>query len=133
MQIAEKYLNVNHASSDELRTTARASLNDVGTALRAYSREASFATRLWCHLWKYDLDVAAGCLFGLAQTAFGTYSISEEQRKNAITALYVSLGATRHLTQAEVDTVRRQIAEVRGASLNAASPIIPSSDDPPAG
>jgi hypothetical protein len=76
MQIAEKYLYVNHACSENLCRTARTSLHDVGNALLAYSREASFATRLWCRLWKYDLDFAAHCLFGLAEGASGKYNIS---------------------------------------------------------
>jgi hypothetical protein len=64
IQVAERYSNVGFTSSDELRTAALKSLHDVGNALRAYSREASIATRLWRRLMKYDLDIAAHCLFG---------------------------------------------------------------------
>ncbi len=111
IQTAEQYFNVSLVSSVELRTTSLKSLNDVGSALRAYSREASIATQLYCHLMKYDLELAADCLFGLAKGALEN-NISEDQRRNTLNALYVSLGATSHLTQTEIETVRRQIAEV---------------------
>jgi hypothetical protein len=111
IQVAERYSNVGIFSSDGLRDTALKSLHDVGTALRAYSREASIATRLYCRLMKYDLNFAARCLFGIAEGARGEFQLSEEQRKNTLNALYISLGATSHLTQAEIDTVRRAIAD----------------------
>jgi hypothetical protein len=111
IQVADRYSNVSFTSSDELRATAVRSLYDVACALRTYSREASIATRLWCRLMKYDLDLAARCLLGLAEGARGEYRVSEEQRKNTLNALYVSLGAMSHLTRAEIDAVRRVIAE----------------------
>jgi hypothetical protein len=62
---------------------------------------------------KYDLDIAAHCLFGLAEGARGEYRMSEEQRRNMLNALYVSLSAASHLAHAEIDAVRREIADVK--------------------
>jgi hypothetical protein len=62
LQIAERYAFVRPWSSDDLQRPALKSLYDVGTSLRAYSREASVATRAYCRLMGYDLDMAARCL-----------------------------------------------------------------------
>jgi hypothetical protein len=39
--------------------------------------------------------------------------MSEEQRRNTLNALYVSLSAASHLTHTEIDTLRREIADVK--------------------
>lgn len=113
IQVAERYSSVSFISSEELRTTALTSFHDVSTALRAYSREGSIATRVLCRLMKYDLETAAQCLFALAEGPRGDYRITEEQRRNTLKALYVSLAATAHLTAAEIDTTRSMIAAAK--------------------
>jgi hypothetical protein len=117
LQFGERYSHVSSRSSDELRDTALKSLHDVGNALLAYSRERSIATRLWCWIFRYDLELAARCLFGLAEGARGEYSIPGEQRKNTLNALYVSLGATWHLSRQEIETMNRELAAVRRNEL----------------
>ncbi len=111
IKTAEQYCTVGPDSSDELRTIALKSLNELGSAIRACSREASIATRLYCRLMKYDLELAACCLFGLARCVVEK-NISEDQRKNTVNGLYVSLGATSHMTQTEIETSKRHITEV---------------------
>jgi hypothetical protein len=113
IKTAEQYCAVGPDSSDELRTTALKSLNELGSALRACSREGSIATRLYCRLMKYDLELAACSLFGLAKCVLEK-NISENQRKNTVNGLYVSLGATSHMTQTEIETSKRHIAEAGG-------------------
>jgi hypothetical protein len=109
--VASRYYHVNHSSTDALRGTASKALNDVGSTLREYSLESSIATRLWCRLRQYNLNLASRCLFGLAECARGESRYDEETRKNTLGALYISLNATRHMTPSEVDTVKRKVAE----------------------
>ncbi len=115
IEAADRYFSVSFHSSDELRTTALKSLNEIGSTLRAYNREASIATRLWCRIFGYDLELAARCLFGLAEVARGQYSFSEDKRKDTLNALYVSLRATGHLSPQEIEAVHRKIAEAKGS------------------
>ena len=113
LQVGERYAHVNHMSSDTLRDTALKSMHEIGNALLAYSREQSIATRLWCWTFRYDLELAARCLFGLAEGPRGEYSISKEQRKNTLNCLFVSLGATRHLSPQEIKTVKEELAKTK--------------------
>lgn len=108
-QIAERYSWVNHSSSVELRQTALRSLHDVGNVFLAYHRENALATRAYCWLFKYDLELAAQLLFGLAEGPRGEFAMRPDQRKNTVDAIYYSLGATRHLSPEEITTVRREI------------------------
>jgi hypothetical protein len=110
IQVADRYWEIGFGHSDELRTAAVRSLNDVATALRAYGRESQI-TRAWCRLMRYDLELAARCLMGLAAGAAGE-NLREETRRNNLNAIYVSLGATSHLTKAEIDFVKRKLAAV---------------------
>jgi hypothetical protein len=114
LKTGERYSHVSSHSSDELRDRALKSLHDVGNDLQACSREGSIPTRLWCWIFHYDLELAARCLFGLAECVRGFYSISEEKRKNTVNALYVSLNATQHLSLQEIETIKQMIAEEKG-------------------
>jgi hypothetical protein len=113
LKFAERYSGVSFGSSDELRDTALKTLNNVGNTLLAYSRERSLATRTWCYLFNYDLEVAARCLFGLAEGPRGEFSISAEVRRNTLNALFISLGVTHHLSPAELVAVKKMIAEIK--------------------
>jgi hypothetical protein len=119
LEVAERYYRVDSASSDDLRDMALKSLNDVGNAPRALSREASLATRLWCKLWGYDLDFAARCLFGLAQGARGEYRFDADSMEKTLNAFYVSLGAASHLSPEMVEAVKRDIEMARKATEEA--------------
>jgi hypothetical protein len=114
IEVAERYFSVGSHSSDEVCAAARKSLNENGCTLRAYNRESSIATRLWCWLFHYDLEGAARCLFGLAQVAGGHISVFEKMHKDTLNALYVSLGATGHLSPQEIETVNQLITEAKG-------------------
>jgi hypothetical protein len=113
LEVAERYYRVDSASSDDLRDRALKSLNDVGNALRALSREASLATRLWCKLCGYDLDFAARCLFGLAAGPRGEFAIEARDKEKTLNAFFVSLGAARHLSPEAIKGVRRDIEKAR--------------------
>jgi hypothetical protein len=115
LEVAERYYRVDSFSSDDLRDRALKSLHDVGNALRALSREASLATRLWCKLWDYDLDFAARCLFGLAQGARGEYEVDADRMEKTLNAFYVSLGAASHLSPEVVEALKRDIEIARKA------------------
>jgi len=80
LQIAERYSSVSFASSDEVRDRALRAFNDTASALRAFSRERSFAVQVWCRLFGYDLALASRCLLGLAEGPLGEYQLSSEQR-----------------------------------------------------
>ena len=61
---------------------------------------------------RYDLELAARCLLGLGQGALGRIDLSEEQRRFTLNVLCFSLRATSHLTEAEIDTVRRHVGKL---------------------
>jgi hypothetical protein len=109
LQIGVRYANVNHTSSNGLRDRALKALHDTANALRALSRERSFAVRVWCRLFKYNLEAASLCLFGLAEGPRGEYLVSSERQKLTLDALFVSLGATHHLSPAEVRAAKDAI------------------------
>jgi hypothetical protein len=88
LEIGERYANVNLTSSDGLRDRALKALHDTANALRALSRERSFAVRVWCRLFKYNLAAASLCLFGLAEGRRGQYVSSSEQRRLTLDALF---------------------------------------------
>jgi hypothetical protein len=113
LQTAERYSRVSSASSDRLRDTALKALHDVGNALLAYSREGSVAAQAWCYLFRYDLELASRCLFGLAQGPRGECSLDDDQRKLTLNALYVSRGACRHLSSSDVATATQAIEKLR--------------------
>ena len=110
LKIAERYSGVSLASSAGLRGTALTAYVDAGNAFLAYSREGSIAVRLWCRVFGYDLEIAALCLFGLADGPRG-HSVSNETRRNTLNALHVSLGAAHHLSRADLTKVRKLISE----------------------
>jgi hypothetical protein len=116
LQIGERYSGVGFGSSDGLRDTALKAYNDIGNTLLAYSRERSLATRIWCYLFSYDLEVAARCLFALAEGPRGEFSINDDRRKNTLNALFISLGVKHHLSATELMAVKQMIAEAKKAA-----------------
>jgi hypothetical protein len=109
LKIAERYLSVNFASSDELRDRALRAMNDTASALRALSRERSLAVRFWCRLFGYDLHTSSRCLLGLAEGPRGEYQLGSKERTLTLNALFVSLGASQHLSRAEIAAVKDEI------------------------
>jgi hypothetical protein len=116
LEIAERYAFVSLASSDEYRSRAVKALFDVGNTLRGYNREQSVAIRVWCRLCRYDLDLAARALLGLGQAARGEFRISKEVQENTRNTLLLALGATHHLSAAEIETLKARIAEAGSGS-----------------
>jgi hypothetical protein len=114
LEIGERYITVSSASSYDLRGRAVTALNDVGNSLRACTRERSIAVRAWCWLFHYDLDLAARCLFGLAEGARGEFSIGDVSRQKTLNALFLALGAAHHLSSADLQTLKSEIEKARG-------------------
>jgi hypothetical protein len=108
LEVAERYAYVGlHGSpSDEYQTRALVALHDAGNSLRAYVRERSLATRLYCWVLRYDLDYAARAVFGLGEAARGEYRIDERVRRLTLHALFVALGSTHHLSAGEIAAPR---------------------------
>lgn len=104
-------LDVDHRASEELRQRALTALHDSGNALRAYTRERSLATRIVCAIWKYDMDYAARALFGLAEAVRGQYQYSEDIRRITLHGVFVSLNATHHLSNQEIENSRAEMAK----------------------
>jgi hypothetical protein len=115
LQTAERYSAVDMDASEEQRDAAVKALSEAGTALRAYQRGWSTAVRLWCYAWGYDLDLAAQTLFGLAEGPRGKIMVAPEVRRNTLNALYVALGAHKHLPPETVEAIKRMIAETQAA------------------
>jgi len=126
LQAAERYYTVDASASEDERDAAVKALFEAGTTLRAYQRGWSTAVRLWCFVWRYDLDLAAQALFGLAEGPRGKMAIPPEARKNTLNALYVALGAHRHLPPETVDAIQQMIAQTRAAARSAAAADRPS-------
>lgn len=115
LQTAEHYFPVDAGADQELRDKAREALLEAGTALHVLERGWSTAVRLWCWVCKYDLNLAAQILFGLAEGPRGVRVVPQEVRKNTKDALYVALNAYKHLSPETVAAVRQMIALTRSA------------------
>lgn len=113
LEVAERYAYVgSHGSvSDEYRARALAALHDAGNSLRAYVRERSLATRLYCSVLGYDLDFASRAVFGLGEAARGQYRIEERTCRLTLHALFVALGSTHHLSAGEIAAARAEMTK----------------------
>ena len=111
LEAAERYAYVGlHGSlSDEYRTGALAALHDAGNSLRAYMRERSLATRIYCGVLRYDLDCAARALLALGQAARGEYRIDETWCRLTLHVLFVALGSTYNLSAVEIAAARTEM------------------------
>ncbi|MFT4278918.1 MAG: hypothetical protein QM576_21440 [Rhodopseudomonas sp.] len=119
LDVAERYSAVDAGAPEDTRDAAVKALFEAGTSLRAYQRGWSTAVRLWCWLWGYDLDLAAQALYGLAEGPRAKMVIPPEARRNTLNALYVALGAAKHLPPETVDAIKRMIAETKAANAKA--------------
>lgn len=115
LETAEHYFPVDSGADQELRDKAMEALLEAGTALHVLERGWSTAVRLWCWVYKYDLNLAAQILFGLAEGPRGVRVVPPEVRKNTKDALYVALNAYKHLSPETVAAVRDMIAQSRSA------------------
>jgi hypothetical protein len=115
LQTADHYFPVDAGADQELRDKAMEALLEAGTALHVLERGWSTAVRLWCWVWKYDLNLAAQILFGLAEGPRGVRVVPQEVRKNTKDALYVALNAYKHLSPETVEGVRQMIAQTKAA------------------
>ncbi|ABD08142.1 conserved hypothetical protein [Rhodopseudomonas palustris HaA2] len=127
LQTAERYYAVDIRASEEVRDAAEKALFEAGLSLRTLQRGWSTAVRLWCWVWGYDLDLAAQALFGLAEGPRGKIAIAPEIRKNTLDALYVALGAHKHLSAEAVQAIRRMIAQTQAAARETSSASGPAS------
>ncbi len=128
LQTAERYYAVDMAATEAERDAAVQALFDAGIALRAYHRGWSTAVRMWCWARGYDLDLATQCLFGLAEGPRGKMTIPLDARRNTLAALYVALGADKHLSRETVAAIRTMIAQTQAAAH--APPPAPQSSTP---
>ncbi|MCG6203144.1 hypothetical protein LPW26_00715 [Rhodopseudomonas sp. HC1] len=115
LQVAERYYAVDPGSDEAERDAAVKALFESGIVIRSYDRGWSTAVRLWCWAWGYDLDLAAQALFGLAESARGTTLFPPDARRNTLNALYVALGAHKHLPRETVDAIKTMIAQTKAA------------------
>jgi hypothetical protein len=113
LRTAERYYAVDASADEAERDEAVKALFESGIALRAYHRGWSTAVRMWCWAWHYDLDLATQALFGLAESARGTVQFPPDARRNTLNALYVALGAHKHLPRETVDAIHAMIAQSR--------------------
>jgi hypothetical protein len=125
LEVAERYayVGLHSAPSEEYQKRALAALYDVGNSLRAYARESSLATKMYCRVLRYDLDFAARAVFCLAravQIAGGQYRIVEidNTRRPALHVLFVALGATHHLSAGEVAAARTEMKQWHDGNRN---------------
>jgi hypothetical protein len=111
LEVAERYayVGLHGGGSDEYRSRALAALHDAGNSLRAYVRERSLATRIYCWVFRYDLDFAARAVFGLGEAARGEYQIEERTRRLNLHAVFVALGSTHHLSKGEIAAARTEM------------------------
>ncbi|MBI5130264.1 MAG: hypothetical protein HZA66_12545 [Rhodopseudomonas palustris] len=127
LKVAERYYLVDMNASEDERDAALKALFEAGVALRTLHRGWSTAVRMWCWIWRYDLDLAAQALFGLAEGPRGNLVIAPETRKNTLDALYVALGAHKHLSAETVQAIRRMIAQTQAAARETSSASGPAS------
>ncbi len=97
LRAAEQNAYVGVAAGDERVTEARAALRDAADTLRSVSRGHSRQVRLYCRLFRYDLEAAASALIRLHNMT-GYHGYSSEARKLVLDDIFVSLGARGHLT-----------------------------------
>jgi hypothetical protein len=105
LQAAEQNAYVGVAAGDERVTEARAALMDAAGTLRSVSRGHSRLVRLYCRLFRYDLEAAASALIRLHHMT-GYHGYSNEARKLVLDDIYVFLGARGQIT-AQVERERR--------------------------
>lgn len=120
LQTAERCYAVDIDAPEAERDAAVQALFDAGITLRAYHRGWSTAVRMWCWARGYDLDLAAQCLFGLAEGPRGKMRIPLDARRNTLAALYVALGADKHLSRETVAAIRAMITQTQAAAHTAA-------------
>jgi hypothetical protein len=118
--IADKFWAVNSSWSDEGHRNAISAPNGAAAALAEQRRADAVAVRKYCDWLGYDLELAARCLRGLAEGVRDEYSVSDETRKRTRDALFVSLGATRDLSAAEITAATEAIAAARREDESAA-------------
>jgi hypothetical protein len=121
LEVAERYayVGLHSTPSEEYQNRALAALHDVGNSLRAYARESSPATRLYCRVLRYDLDFAARAVLGLGEAARGEYRIDETTRRLTLHALFVALGSTHHLSPGEVAVAKVEMKNWHDANRDA--------------
>jgi hypothetical protein len=115
LEVAERYHRVDSASSDDLHDTALKSLNGVGNALRALSREASLATRLLVQTVGLRSGFRRKVSIRISCGPRGEFAIDARDKERTLNAFFVSLGAARHLSPEVVEAVKRDIEIARKA------------------
>jgi hypothetical protein len=108
LQAAEQNARVGVAAGDERITTARAALNDAASGLRSISRGHSWPVRLYCLFARIDLEMAASALITLHNRA-GDYGYDNERRQFVLDAIYLFLGAHRHLSKERIAEIKEQV------------------------
>jgi hypothetical protein len=108
LHAAEQNAWVGGAAGDERIRAARAALNDAASGLRSISRGHSWPLRLYCRLFRIDLETAAGALITL-HNMIGDYGYTKERRQFVLDAIYVFLGAHRHLSRDRIVEIRKQV------------------------
>jgi hypothetical protein len=76
--------------------------------LRSIARGHSWQVRLYCRLFHYDLEAAADCLIW-QHNAAGNSLYDDKARNLVLDAIYVFLGAHRHLTVERINEIRMSV------------------------
>jgi hypothetical protein len=115
LEVAERYayVGLHSTPNEEYQNRALAALCDAGNSLRAYGRESSLGTRIYCWVLAYDLDFAARAMFGLGEAVRGIYGFDERTRRLTLHALFVALDSTHHLSPCEVAAAQAEMKNWR--------------------
>jgi hypothetical protein len=113
LQVIEENAYVGGAAGEARITEAKAALREAAGTLRSIVRGQPWAGRLYCALFEYDLEAAASALFGL-HNMVGKPN-DRESRQLLRDAVYVVLGAHRHLSTERTNEIRAQLERERRA------------------
>jgi hypothetical protein len=106
---AERYAFVSSHPSEVAIVTASKALVDSAVSLRTLSRTQYWLNTAYCRILRYDLELAAIGLLGLAQMA--GEAVSESTRQNNLNLVYRSLNAYGHLSKADLAKLESALVE----------------------
>jgi hypothetical protein len=107
LQVAEDNAHVGSAAGEARITEARAALRDAVSTLRSIARGQPWPVPLYSRFFRYDLETAASALIELHNMAGEPYG--DERRHLVRDAVYVVLGAHKHLSAERINEIRAQL------------------------
>jgi hypothetical protein len=116
LQSAQQNAYVGFEAPDERKLEARAALGDAAATLQSISRGQSWLIRLYCRLFRYDLETAAGALITLHNMIGGPPSYDRERRKLLLDGIHVLLRACGHLRPERIREIEAQLEHDKRAA-----------------